>query len=540
MLIAEYIVKTLRDFGCSTFFGIPGSLIMPIWQEAGKHNLITCTSEGDASYIANGFAKGSKKLTAVITTACPGVTNVITGIASSNKDSSAIIYISGVAPIKEWGTGTRQEESNKDRAFISSDLMKPVCKYSILLDNPKEVAERFINCCNIALTNRKGVVHVSIPIDVQLMEMPSRVDVKIIHEDNVPFEDINIQTDPQRPLIIIGWGTYLADCIDIAYSIGDKIAAPILVTSKGMVCERYNHPFFLGKLGFGYNKTLHKFLSDYKPDYVYIIGSSVGAKDFSPELKGVLEDAKCYLFSCENDSIGQRLPTCNFVQVESLKPLLSLLLMRFKYNPNRDYILSKISLCKKKQSKIYMSSIRSHDVMALSICTINDIAVKESVIIADAGNHLLDAQVIINPFEENHYFADFGIRAMGNGICTSIGLAIANPGMRYICITGDGSMLMNGNSIYLAAKYNLPIIFIVFNNGTHGRVRVGQMKMNSFVGSTLGGIDFCIYARAFGIDANKVYAVTDLRELLSSLLNTTSPHLIEVTSSKDEIPIALR
>ena len=98
----------LRRFGVEKVFGVPGSLIMPIWQNIKSAELVLCSHEQEASYIATGFAKISKKPVAVLTTGGPGVTNCVSGIAAANLDSVPVIYISGRVALKSEGRGLRQ------------------------------------------------------------------------------------------------------------------------------------------------------------------------------------------------------------------------------------------------------------------------------------------------------------------------------------------------------------------------------------------------------------------------------------------------
>ena len=105
MKLCEYIDNCLNDLGIEKVFGIPGSLVMPIWQSITQAEIILCSNEQEATYVACGYAKMTQKPVAVITTGGPGVTNGISGIASANIDSLPLIFISGKTPIDKCGKG---------------------------------------------------------------------------------------------------------------------------------------------------------------------------------------------------------------------------------------------------------------------------------------------------------------------------------------------------------------------------------------------------------------------------------------------------
>ena len=167
MNLYEFIDECLCRVGVENVFGIPGSLIMPIWQNIKNKNIVLCSHEQEASYVAVGYAKMSRKPVCVITTGGPGVTNCISGIASANIDSVPLIYISGRTPVSKNGSGLMQEESRINRMFDSVDLLKSVVKTSVCIENIETAPQIIWETIRSALEGRSGAVHLSIPIDIQ-------------------------------------------------------------------------------------------------------------------------------------------------------------------------------------------------------------------------------------------------------------------------------------------------------------------------------------------------------------------------------------
>lgn len=543
MKLYEYIDECIQKFGIRKAFGVPGSLVMPIWQNIKSVELVLCSHEQEASYLATGYSKMFREPTVVITTGGPGVTNCISGIAAANLDSLPLIYISGRTPVRNKNHGLRQEESDFDRCYDSNSIMSSITKKSICITNIEDACQEIYDAFQCALSNRMGSVHISIPIDMQQLEVKQNLNISVFDqisaiEANVDhnFELIRLLKDQKRCLLIIGWGCWLANVTDDIYRLAEKINAPILCTVKAYCCMKKND-FLIGKLGYGYNKVISKFVREYKPEEVLVFGSSISIKDFTDDFLLDIQDAHIHSFSIENNSFGCGVEKIFLHKVDCLKKLFVNLDTIDTVINNK--IKRNIYECKYNQISYYNYLIEKQK-LSLLCKNLSELLDNNITITADAGNHLLEVAVAINPKYYKNLFLDDGIRAMGSGICETVGMAFADKNRHYIAVTGDGCMLMNGNVMYIAMKYSLPIVFLVINNSSLGRVRVGQMSMNRIVQSDLGGIDFVCYAKTFGIEAHRVSHVEECIQLIKKYLNIHGPTLIEMNVSNDEIPIMLK
>ena len=170
MKVYEYISKKIKENGVTNVFGVPGSYIMPIWQNIDIP-ITLCTHEGDASYIASAYSKRAQELSVVLVTSSPGVSNAISGIASAYRDSVPLLIISGTTSISCQGLGAFQEESDYDRAFCSVEITKPIVKKNYIIKDVNDVEKVFNEALGLTTIGRPGPVHISIPVDIQNMEM---------------------------------------------------------------------------------------------------------------------------------------------------------------------------------------------------------------------------------------------------------------------------------------------------------------------------------------------------------------------------------
>ncbi len=534
MKLCEYINYLLPMFGIEKVFGVPGSMIMPIWQYISNAELILCGHEQEAAYVATGYIKMSHKPALVLSIGSPGVTNAVSGIAAANIDSVPLIFISGRTPIQKDGCGLLQEESRVNRRFDSTMLLSGVTKKSVCIDDPLCAADQIHAAFAYALQKRCGAVHLSIPIDLQKTEIQISKNL-VFHFENDHAAAPLLIPITKRPLIIIGWGAWMAECTQEIYHWAEMIQAPICVSSKAYCCIVSQHPCYLGKLGYGYNPELDTFLRDYDPDSIITFGTSLSEKDIGDSVLYLhMNNIPVYAVSNTNNISN----ISNVVQiiVNNMKCFVSEMLTKSDIHFESGRI-QKIKECREKQRIYWMQRIEEHDIMSKAILALSE---QECVITADAGNHLLAAGVLLEPKELGSFFLDTGLRAMGTGICFAVGMAVADKTKRYLAITGDGCMLMNGNVMHLAKAMRLPITFLVFNNHALGRVRVGQSVMNEYRASSINDVDFVLYGQAFGLQTYRFEDIDLFVRQISSIIMSGVPSLVEMITDPDEVPIKIK
>lgn len=541
MKLCEYIANFLKNKNVKNVFGVPGSWIMPLWQELDGI-LHLCTNEVEASYMATGYGKASKKVGVVITTASPGVTNSISGIASANIDSVPLIHISGSIPIVKRGKGLFQEESKYNRAFLPEELLSPITKKCYHPTNVFEAVFAINEGWYLATNGRYGSVHISLPIDIQNEEVDQYI------SDFAPkpcfFDNDNTvidKKDIQQPLIIVGWGAHMSSCGTEIFRLANLWGAPVLSTMKGMSAIDSTDQWYLGCLGFRYFKEINDFILQYKPKNIWVFGSSIGEKDFSSDFFVACLGAQWHVYSNENINLSRHQISGEVCVTNCMKITIQNLCHSEGCCNNKESILLQIRECKKLCKQNLIKKCLPNDIMAMCIkyiCNNNSI---EQVIVADAGNHYLDALAFIEPNGDGNFYIDVGLAAMGIGISETIGMAYCDSLKKYVVITGDGCTLMDGNSMYNAAIDKLPIIFVVFNNSCLGRVREGQKTMGGYVASDLSGVDFSLYGKALGIkNSYSTYSYDSFVELYRVCMADDLPALIEVKTDKEEIPVLLK
>lgn len=541
MKLYEYIDKCFIELGIEKVFGVPGSLIMPIWQGITKAEVILCSHEQEASYLATGYSKMSRKPVAVITTGGPGVTNCVSGVASANIDSIPLIYISGRTPICENGLGLKQEESHYNRMYESTKILTNFTKKSVCIDNIY-IATRLIKSTMLdALRGRQGAVHISVPIDIQKLDVLEKTTISRVSRTISNSDEITKFSLTNRPLFIIGWGCWLSNSFSDIYELAKKINAPTLVTSKAYCCIEYMNPLYIGKLGYGNNQVIDQFIKWYNPDSIVAFGSSLGKKDLDGSiLSELINKVDTYIVTNEFNRRMIEKEQFKIVLTSDIKKFISMLSNKTTTQNRNIQLLSRIIDMKNRTKKYWEDRIENRDDMAKAISVLNEKCDERIVVTADAGNHLANVGAIFVPKTSGAMFLDVGLRAMGTGICTAVGMAIADNKKTYIAVTGDGSMLMNGNVLHVAKERNLPVVFIVFNNNTLGRVRIGQSIMNDYRATDILNVNFQYYGRSFGLQTYYFTSISEFEKNIDSIIYEHKTSLVEILTNHDEIPLSVK
>ena len=534
MRVYELIDYCLRIVGVTKAFGVPGSLIMPIWQNIGAE-VILCGHEQEASYVAVGYSKATREPVAILTTGGPGVLNAISGIAAANIDSIPMICISGRTSIADEGRGVRQEESHFNRMIDSYMLLPSVTKYAAVVTGAHDARIKILRAFSEAITPRKGSVYISIPIDIQNLEIGSPGEGLMLSRMQKGLRALPAIKD--RPLLVIGWGCWMAGAVTKVYKLAESLGAPVVVTSKAYCCADSSSSCYLGKLGYAYNESITSFIEKYAPNQLISFGSSLGDKDCNSAFWRALSGAEIVCLGQDLSHIKRRLPNAFLCEVDNMSDAVEAI--------SRDARLSKaacddrIILEARREAEMYWKRrILEKDKMAQACDALNNL--NRVVITADAGNHLLNVAALLNPKRPGELFIDVGLRAMGTGICFCAGMAEAFPSRRYVAVTGDGCMLMNGNVMHFVASRKLPVTFLVFNNQTLGRVRVGQSLTGNYRSTDIEGVSLRRYGESFGLLGYSYTDVDRLSRELPAIAYSSNPAIVEVVVPQDEIPVTIK
>ena len=550
---AQIIVKLLEMYGIDTVAGMPGGMILPLYDELNRSSIrhVLIRHEQAAGFIAQGIARTTGKPAVCMVTSGPGAMNLLTSIADARADSVPIIAITGQVNTTQIGTDAFQEADTFGLSF-------PITKHSILVKSPEELLTAIPTAFAVAVNGRPGPVLIDIPRDVQLKEieidkLPDVIDVKSqnvrfhtpIDEYSSKIEKITaLLAKSKRPVLFCGGGCNTKAAADGIKKLTDNYKMPVVTSLMGLGCIPKSSPLFIGMVGmhgsYAANVAMH--------DSDLVIAAGVRFDDratglvskFCPNAKIVHID----IDAAEVDKILASTVSI-IADVESIFPVIAEVI-REKGIASDPAWLNKIQELKSHSEsdtagrpdgeslinpRTFISSIPELSAAA-------GIPAEDLIVTTDVGQHQMWAAQYY-PIERPRSFLTSGsLGTMGFGLPVAIGAALANPEKRIVCFSGDGSIMMNLQELATLAEQNLPVTVIIFENRTLGMVYQQQKYLfdKNYSASVFGYVpDFIQLAKGFGIRAVDAGENPDWYKIAFDSKAENKPCIVRVKIDSEEL-----
>ncbi len=531
---ADLTIRLLERQGITIISGIPGGANLPLYDALNKSSTIRhilARHEQGAGFLAQGIARSTGEAAVCFATSGPGATNVLTAIADAQLDSIPVVCITGQVPLSMIGTDAFQEVDTYGMTI-------PITKHNYLVRSVEELLRVIPEAFCLALSGRPGPVVVDIPKDVQLAEIsieafpdPGCRDIPATADGpglEVAAEMINAA---KKPVLCLGGGVVHGNAAPYACELAQKNNIPTTMTLLGLGVFPHDSPLSLGMLGMHGARSTNMILDECD---LFI---SAGAR-FDDRATGKLVEF------CPNATVihmdidpseVSKLRTANVGLVgdvrSSLQGLLPLVAER-----GREGWLYRVESLKRRYPMALREELLPEKPYGL-IGKTADIVGPEALVVTDVGKHQMwTAQVY--PFNRpRQLLTSGGLGTMGFGLPTAIGAALANPGRRVVCFTGDGSLQMNIQELATAVEQRVDVTIIIMNNNSLGLVRQQQHLFysgNHFASDFQIDIDFPAIARGFGMRAYDVGKDGELVEILIAALNEPGPSLVNVPIGRKE------
>ncbi|EKQ53756.1 MULTISPECIES: thiamine pyrophosphate-binding protein [unclassified Clostridium] len=536
--IASILVANFRKWKIGHVFGIPGrpieSLIMEMYKQ--DINFILCKHESGAGYAAAGYSLMNKKLGIVLVTSGPGGTNALTAAGQAKAYHVPVLFITGQQSMHNVGKAIGQ-----DSTIFGTDLVRmfePVTKFSARIERSDQFQIYLKHALEKAYSGVKGPVHLSIPMDILdeeidefELDLPNNVD-KLISSRLDEFA--NKLNNSQKPVILAGKGIHSSLAYEEVKNLAEIWDIPVMTTPGGKGTFIENHPLSLGALGLGGTERSSEYIKE-DIDLMIVIGSKLS--DMS--LAGISSEnypKEVIQLDYNPTFIEKSLPVSTLPIIGDIKANLQFILEKNKNRIRNEYNLVEEKYAPKKISNCdYLSAAHAMEIIRKELPN-------DAIVFGDDGSHSFYAIRYFNIRKPGTFFFDDVFGAMGHAIGYSIGAQLANCKSRIICLTGDGCTFMQGTEISTAVNYNIPVTFIVLNNGKLDMVDKGMKKnLGKAVGTTYNiQLDIKKFGESLGVKSYKCCNEFELKEALkiSNLHNETI--LIEVMVDPNEIPPTMK
>ena len=547
---AAILIECLIEQEVGTVFGFPGGAVLPIYDElykrADRINHVLTAHEQHAGHAADGYARASGKTGVCLATSGPGATNLVTPIATAYMDSSPVVFITGNVPQSLMGTDSFQE------ADISGMTM-PVTKHNYLVTSVEKLADTIREAFYIARSGRPGPVLVDIPKDVQLAEteyIPLSGDALIprlskkkplsqLRPEGEALELYKTKAEPRlekaaqliaeahRPLIYCGGGVTISGAQDELMQLADRVDAPIVATLMGLGAAPASSDRMLGMLGM--HGTHAANIAMQRCDLLIAVGVRFSDRALG-DAKAFAPNAKVLHIDIDRAEINKNVSTALHITGDA-KTVLELLLTRVSQKQHAQWMQQARSMAEDYLSDELFEPRKILKAMAA--------VAPEMTVATDVGQHQMWTAQHFPFVHARQLISSGGLGTMGFGLGAAMGAAKSDPQGRPVAlVTGDGSFRMNLTELSTIAYYDIPVIVVIFNNGTLGMVRQWQTLFfgHRYSQTTLDrGPDFMKLADAYGLAGTRVDNLADFTAAFAKAYEDGRPCIIECLLDIDEM-----
>ena len=537
---AEAVIRCLLEEGVDLIYGYPGGAIMPIYDELYKFqdkltHILTRHEQG-ATHAAQGYSRVSGKVGVVTATSGPGATNLVTGIADAQIDSTPMVCITGQVASHLLGSDAFQET---DIIGISTPVTKWNCQITKAADIPVVLAKAFY----IAKSGRPGPVLVDITKDAQFELMEFKYIKCTFLRSYKPVPDFSINkiknaseliNKSKKPLIVWGQGVILGNAENEFKDFVEKTGIPAAWTILGLSALPTKHPLNVGMVGMHGNYGPNVLTNEC--DLLIAIGMRFDDR-VTGNLNSYAKQAKIIHLEIDPAEINKNVDV-DVAVLGNVKETLPLLTSFVKSNSHDSWINKFNSFYKIEYKKVIKNDIYpSKDGLTMGevIKEINEASNGDAIIVTDVGQHQMVTCRYANFNKSKSNVTSGGLGTMGFALPAAIGAKMGAPKREVVAVIGDGGYQMTIQELGTIFQTGCAVKIVVLNNEFLGMVRQWQQMFfeKRYASTEMTNPDFITIAKGYNIEAKKVDKRTDLKNSVQEMMKSSKPYFLEVRVEKE-------
>ena len=537
---AEAIIRCLLEEGVDIVYGYPGGAIMPVYDELYKfqdqlHHVLVRHEQG-ATHAAQGYARATGKVGVAIATSGPGATNLVTGIADAQIDSTPMVCITGQVGKHLLGSDAFQET---DIIGIST----PVTKWNYQVTEASEIPEIIAKAFYIARSGRPGPVLVDITKNAQFDELDfsytkckgvrSYFPKPVLDYQKVA-EAAALINGAKKPYIVFGQGVILGQAEELLKAVIEKTGIPAAWTILGLSALPSDHPLNVGMLGMHGNYGPNILTNEC--DVLIAIGMRFDDR-VTGNLATYAKQAKVIHFEIDPAEVDKNVKTDVAVLgdvKESLAALLPLVEAKSHEAWHNEF---------KEKYKIELESVINDELnpkgegisMGETIEMINKHSNGDAIMVSDVGQHQMFTCRYSKFNQSKSNITSGGLGTMGFALPAAIGAKMGQPDREVVAIIGDGGFQMTIQELGTIFQTRVPVKIVVLNNEFLGMVRQWQQLFfdKRYASTEMINPNFIAIAEGYYIKAKKVTKREDLDAAVAEMLASKEAYFLEVMVEKE-------
>ena len=569
--VADLIVAYLEQLGVEYVFGVPGGAIEPLYnalarsQRRGGPRPVVARHESGAAFMADGYARETGKIGVCCATSGPGATNLLTGVACAYDNGVPMLAITGQPALPSFGKKALQESACTGVNTLG--MFRHCTRYDTLVSHSDQVESKLVNALMRASKAPQGPSHLSIPVDILRTNIehstPAYNLESLLHRASLLDEALvqslcNEVRQARRMVIIIGGGHSCGESIEAILKLAEMTDSRFVTSPDGKGLINTRHRLYRGVFGFAGHLSADALLHD-EPDLILAIGTSLGEWTSGAWSANVLNQRLIHIDSSEDHLL--RSPMARLHVRGRIRSVCERLIeLLAEAIPSAE---AKIGLKNPEYMLLETHKFVSDATPIKPQRLMRELSRRcppNTRFLADAGNSTAWAIHYLQPHDRRvirqHDYDlqnDGGKRKkgdagwlrvlmdfapMGWAIGAAVGGARGNPQCPVVCITGDGSYLMNGQEITVALEEKLTVVFVILNDGALGMVKHGQRLAGAEpIAFLLPTVDFRLQAESMGIPGYVIRSHEDMDALdMDAIMSRRGPTLLDVRIDGEEVP----
>ena len=539
---AEAVIRCLIYENVDILFGYPGGAIMPVYDEFYKFqddiNHILTRHEQGAVHAAQGYARVSGKVGVCVATSGPGATNLVTGIADAQIDSTPLVCITGQVASSLLGSDAFQET---DIIGIAT----PVTKWSYQITKASEISEIFSKAFFIAKSGRPGPVLIDITKDAQFeildsfnytktQKIRSYKPVPQYDNDSI-IEASKLINNSKKPFVVFGQGVILGNAEEEFKSFIEKAGLPSAWTILGLSALPTNHHLNVGMVGMHGNYGPNVLTNEC--DLLIAIGMRFDDR-VTGNLNTYAKQAKIIHFEIDPAEVNKNVKV-DVAVLGDVKNTLKEILPHINKNNHSKWRTKFDDFYKIEYSKVIHDEYEKPTdgiTMAEVIKCINNNSDGKSILVTDVGQHQMVACRYTKFNTSKSNVTSGGLGTMGFALPAALGCKIGAPDREVIAVIGDGGFQMTIQELGTIFQTQAAVKIVILNNDFLGMVRQWQQLFfdKRYASTELVNPDFITISKGYRIESKRVEKRDELNQSVKEMLDYNGPYLLEVCVNKEE------
>jgi thiamine pyrophosphate-dependent acetolactate synthase large subunit-like protein len=511
---ADLLADCLFRHGIRHIFGMPGSHSTYLYDaihRRGDIATILCRNEQAGAFMADGYARASGLPGVMCTTAGPGATNTLSGIAEAYSDSVPVLLIAGQVNHDRIG-----QECGRYHEMDLEGIFRPCTRFCGTVMSNDQIPGMIDRAFSAMIVGRPGPAAIFLPQDLMAMsaEWATAVSRRVL--DRVAPGDVTVRQarelllNSERPIIIAGGGTIWSDANEHLERLAIALDCPIVTTlnGKGILDERSRH-----SLGHGRTRRARIALS--RADLVLAVGCRFTevftASGTMPVPKAIIQ------VDIDPEQIGVNYPVALGIVGDARTVLEAILCGLTNRHRAWKETWERVRTAEQLKPEWLIDTLRAE-------------LTEDAIVFTDASEMGLRMQTDFPAYAPRTFFYPSNYASLGWGFPAAVGAAISQPNRPVACVSGDGGFLMTAQELAIAVRYHLKLIVIVHNDSAYGAIKTIQRIKHEgrYRDTDLNNPDFVLFGESFGVPSCRVQNAAEFATSLRQALRRDGPSLIEV------------